>query len=139
MSRSRIDWDKAKREQNAKKPAYRDDLGVFREEMPVPSQATVQGQRLKPILVEEFVSRKFSVEAKQYANKLIRSSRIKVLDRDDREDGICWVECEMQFRCRFINGIVHLLMSAFGARSVFRDGIWILQFTIHCQQSALDE
>src|SRR4026207_1670514 len=102
MSRSRIDWDKAKREQNAKKPPYGENLEKhFQEGIPAALQETVRGQKLKPLLVEAVESRKSSPEVSRFAAKLIRSSRIRVMDRDNRKDGACWVQCEMQFRCEF--------------------------------------
>ncbi|MGA2242228.1 MAG: hypothetical protein ABSH11_09335 [Verrucomicrobiota bacterium] len=99
MSRSRIDYDKGRRNRlgQAAVQAFAEDRAQSDGPSELLAQA-VKGERLKSDLVRFVRAKKLRPEIFQRVFNLIRHSKIWVFAEKTREDGNIWYECKMRIR-----------------------------------------
>jgi hypothetical protein len=98
MSQSRIDWEKANRDQNVKQSRQVQDLERPLEGgMPAQLREKLQERKLKPFFIERVQSVKPETKGVLKAVEYISESRITLLARDEPKDGEVRCQCQMEF------------------------------------------
>jgi len=146
MSRSRRNWDKAKRDENAKQSVHEQNWEKPLDEgMPLHLRQLLQGRNLKPLLVERvrLCDRKAfrHADALGKAIQYIRDSKIVVLSQGEAVEGRRRCECQMQFYWDSVDyeGGIEVLSSAFEGKPHFVGANCTFVFWFSCPESSLSK
>jgi hypothetical protein len=144
MSRSRIDYDKGRRNRLAQAAAQ--SIAQERAQNDGPSESLVQaakGEKLKPHLYSFIRAKRLGPELFQLVFNLIRHSKIWVFAEESRKDGKTWCECKIQIRNNHEACIeseqLQFLLNQLAERHDLIGQSWTLYFWFPCPQSALQE
>jgi hypothetical protein len=133
MSRSRIDYDKGRRNRLGLDTAQA--IAQERAQSDDPSAALIQeikGERLKPLLVQYIQAKGPKRDISHLVANLIRRSKIRVFAEESAEGGNVRYECEMKIRhgheAHVDSEQLQFLLNQLAERYDFIGGDWTLYF-----------
>ena len=144
MSRSRIDYDKGRRNRLGQAAAQAFAQEHAESDGPSASlEQAAKGEKLKPHLVDFIRTKRLRPELFQIVFNLIRHSKIWVFAEETRKDGKTWCECKMQIRNNHEAYIeseqLQFLLNQLAESYDLIGQYWSLYFWFPRSQSALNE
>jgi hypothetical protein len=142
MSRSPINWDKARRDERVRTSRGLSNLDeALQEGIPGKLHKKLEGIKLKPFVVDYVQRPELDPKIWQLVIGLISRANIEIISRESRNDGTIWCECEMQLRTNqgacVESEEFQFLLKELAERHELIGQNWILYFWFRCPQTLL--